>query len=162
MGGSNMSRVSDFMTAYSARRAVSPLSAIVAAVILTGCAISTPLGPIFGSAEDDTTTGSIPARDVRLSATMNQADWDQTKAALQAALAPTNLGQSILWTSLTASTHGSVTPVSDSFVENKIRCRSFVAALADPSGTQWYQGKACQKDASWTVVSAEPWALPRA
>ncbi|MDQ0391728.1 surface antigen [Labrys monachus] len=97
-----------------------------------------------------------------MNATMNQADWEQTKAALQAAMDARNPGQSILWANTSANTHGSVTPVADAFNENKIRCRSFVAALADAAATQWYQGKACQKEGLWTVTSTEPWALPRA
>jgi hypothetical protein len=157
-----MSRAFHFMAAYNVRRACSPLLALLAGMFLTGCAISTPLGPIFGSRDDNPATGSIPAPDIRLSATMNQADWEQTKAALQAAMDPKNPGQSIFWSNVAASTHGSVTPVADAFIEKKMQCRSFVAALADPAGTQWYQGKACEKDGSWAVVSAEPWALPRA
>jgi len=153
----------DFNAAYSARRACGPLSALLAGVILAGCAISTPLGPIFGSAEDKTATGSIPAQDNRLTSTMTDADWDKTKLALQAAMDPQNPGASILWSNTEAGTHGSVTPVADSFVENKINCRSFVAALSEVGATQWYQGKGCQRSGgTWSIVSVQPWALPHA
>jgi surface antigen len=153
----------DFLPAYSVRRVCGPLSVLAIAIILTGCAISTPLGPIFGSSEDKTTTGSIPVQDNRLTSTMTDADWQQAKAALQAAMDPQNPGASIPWSNTTAGTHGSVTPVADGFVENKIHCRSFVAALADESATLWFQGKGCQNSgAPWTIVSVQPWSLPRA
>jgi surface antigen len=153
----------DFKAAYSARRARGPLCVLLAGVILSGCAISTPLGPIFGSSEDKTTTGSIPDQDNRLSASMTDADWDKTKLALQAAMSPQNPGASILWSNPDAGTHGSVTPVADAFVENKSTCRSFVAALTQNVGTQWYQGRGCQRSSgSWTIVNVQPWALPHA
>ncbi len=134
---------------------------LLAGVILAGCAISTPLGPIFGSAEDKTATGSIPSQDNRLNATITDADWDKTKSALQAAMDPQNPGASIVWSNAEAGTHGSVTPVADAFVENKLSCRSFVAALNDSGSTQWYQGKGCQRTSgAWTIVSVQPWALP--
>ncbi|WP_448146569.1 RT0821/Lpp0805 family surface protein [Labrys miyagiensis] len=132
-------------------------------MILCSCAISTPLGPIFGSSEDKTATGSIPSQDNRLNASMTDADWDKTKLALQAAMAPQNPGASILWSNTEGDSHGSVTPVADAFVENKTTCRSFVAALSQSGNTQWYQGKGCQKGGgAWTVVSVQPWALPHA
>jgi surface antigen len=153
----------DFNAAYSARRARGPLSALVAGVILSGCAISTPLGPIFGSAEDKTTTGSIPSQDNRLNTSMTDADWDKTKAALQAAMDPQNPGAAIMWSNAETGAHGSVTPVADAFVENKASCRSFVAGLSQTGPVQWYQGKGCQRgNGSWGIVSVQPWALPRA
>ena len=153
--------VSDFKAAYSVRCASGPLSALVAGIILAGCAISTPLGPIFGSTED--TTGSIASQTTRLTGTMSDADWDQAKLALQQALDPQNPGQSVVWSNAAAGTHGSVTPVADAFIENKIHCRAFVAALAEGGMTKWYQGKGCQKDSTqWMIISAEPWALPEA
>ncbi|MDT3380916.1 RT0821/Lpp0805 family surface protein [Labrys portucalensis] len=160
-----------FKGAYNAYRVRGPLSALIASVILTGCAISTPLGPIFGSAEDQTTTGSIPAQDIRLNASMTDADWQQAKAALQAAMDPQNPGASIQWSNMTTGAHGSVTPVAETYVENKLTCRSFVAAQSDQTGglvrgsnpAQWYQGKGCRKSGTaWSIVSVQPWALPRA
>ncbi|WP_181161141.1 RT0821/Lpp0805 family surface protein [Labrys okinawensis] len=138
---------------------------------MTGCAISTPLGPIFGSAEDQTTTGSIPAQDLRFNASMTDADWQQAKAALQAAMDPQNPGASIQWSNMATNAHGSVTPVAEPYVENKLTCRSFVAAQSGQSGgtvrgsnpAQWYQGKSCRKSGTpWSIVSVQPWALPRA
>ena len=153
----------DFKAGYSARRARGPLCVLFAGMILSSCAISTPLGPIFGSAEDKTTTGSIPDQDNRLSTSMTDADWDKTKLALQAAMNPQNPGASMLWSNPEVGTHGSVTPVADAFVENKTTCRSFVAALTENAGTQWYQGKGCQRSGgAWTIVNVQPWALPHA
>ena len=153
----------DFKAAYSVRRARGPLCVLLAGVILSGCAISTPLGPIFGSGEDKTPTGSIPAPDSRLNASMTDADWDKTKLALQAAMDPKNPGASILWANGEGGTHGSVTPVADAFIENQTACRSFVAALSQSDTTQWYQGKGCQKNSgSWSIVNVQPWALPHA
>jgi surface antigen len=153
----------DFSAAYSARRARGPLSALLVGIILSGCSISTPLGPIFGSGEDKTTTGSIPSRDNRLNASMTDADWGKTKQALQAAMDPQNPGAAILWTNDEAGTHGSVTPVSDAFAENKSTCRSFVAGLSQGGAVQWYQGKGCQHGSGeWGIVAVQPWALPRA
>nr|WP_245196950.1 RT0821/Lpp0805 family surface protein [Labrys sp. LIt4] len=160
-----------FKGAYNAYRVRGPLSALFAGVILTGCAISTPLGPIFGSAEDQTTTGSIPAQDLRFNASMTDADWQQAKAALQAAMDPQNPGASIQWSNMATNAHGSVTPVAEPYVENKLTCRSFVAAQSGQSGgtvrgsnpAQWYQGKSCRKSGTpWSIVSVQPWALPRA
>jgi surface antigen len=137
--------------------------ALLAGIILAGCAISTPLGPIFGSAEDKTITGSIPAQDKRLDASMTDTDWDRAKLALQAAMNPQNPGASVLWTNDTSETHGSVTPVADAFVEGKGLCRSFVGALSRSGAAQWYQGKGCQKSTgAWFIVSVQPWALPHA
>ena len=135
---------------------------LAAGIILAGCAISTPLGPIFGSNEDKTATGSIAAQDNRLNPVMSEADWSQTKTALQAALDPQNPGASIMWANTPTGAHGSVTPVADSFVESKQRCRSFVAALTEAGPTQWYQGKGCLMDGNrWTIASVQPWALPQ-
>lgn len=152
-----------FKGGYNAYRVRGPLSALIASVILTGCAISTPLGPIFGSAEDKTTTGSISAPDTRLNASMTDADWQQAKAALQAALDPQNPGASIQWSNMATGAHGSVTPVAESFVDNKLTCRSFVAAQSGPGPAQWYQGRGCrQSGTAWSIISVQPWALPRA
>ena len=150
-----------FKGGYNAYRVRGPLSVLFASVILTGCAISTPLGPIFGSAEDKTTTGSIPEQDIRLNASMTDADWQQAKAALQAGMDPQNPGASIAWSSMTTGVHGLVTPVADSYAENKLTCRSFVAAQGGQGPTQWYQGKSCRKSGTaWSIVSVQPWALP--
>lgn len=152
----------NFKAGYSAHRACGPLSVLLAGIILAGCSISTPLGPIFGSAEDKTATGSIPTQENRLTATMADGDWEQTKLALQAAMDPQNPGAAILWSNNAAGTHGSVTPVATAFLDNKNHCRSFVAALSQETATQWYQGKSCQNNgASWMIVSVQPWALPR-
>lgn len=153
----------EFKRGYSAYRVCGTLSVLSVAVILAGCAISTPLGPIFGSAEDRTTTGSIPEPDVRLNASMTDADWQQAKAALQAAMDPKNPGASIPWSNAATGAHGSVTPVAEAYVDGKLTCRSFVAAHAGSNPAQWYQGKSCRRTSSaWSILSVQPWALPRA
>jgi surface antigen len=129
---------------------------------LAGCAISTPLGPIFGGADDGgPTTGSITPRDKRFSNMMTDEDWTLARVALDAALGPANSGRAAPWDSPASGLKGTIAPVATAYADDDRTCQAFIASLTDHSATHWYQGRACKTGKSgWTVVDASDWIPP--
>jgi hypothetical protein len=138
------------------------VTALTLVVTLGGCAISTPLGPIFGSPDDGgPTTGSIPPREMRFSNMMTDHDWTLARVALDAALAPANAGRAAPWESRASGLKGVITPVATAYADDDRTCQAFVASLTDRNATHWYQGRACKSgDSGWTVVDASDWIPP--
>ena len=158
-----MLRITDFNRPFSLPRALRPSLIAACALWLSACSISTPLGPIFGSASEQTTTGSITLHDKRFSSDLTDEDWLQVTSALQSAFDPQAAGRAALWQNSASGRQGSVTAVSDAHAEAKGQCRAFVALVANAGDDRWYQGQACQDDkAPWAVTNSSPWSLPKA
>ena len=148
---------------FSLSRALRPIVITAAALALTACSISTPLGPIFGSSAPEASTGSIAPRDPRFATEMTDEDWQQTNAALQSAFDPQAAGRAALWTNAASGHQGSIAAVADAYPEAQRNCRAFVASLSIDGQAHWYQGRACQSGkAPWSIVTSSPWALPPA
>jgi surface antigen len=148
---------------FSLLRALRPTLIAAAALSLAACSISTPLGPIFGSARQETTTGSIAPSDPRFTAEMTEEDWQQTTAALQVAFDPKTASHAALWSNGASGRQGSIAAVADAYPDTQRLCRAFIASLSLAGQTSWYQGRACQKEQTpWSVVTSAPWTLPPA
>src|SRR3954452_3949247 len=132
-----------------------------AALWLGGCAISTQLGPIFGSSEDSGATGSITPRDKRFSSNMSDADWASARQALDTALKPENAAMPTAWENTSTGLKGTVAPVADAYRADAQTCHAFVASLVAGTDTHWYQAHPCRGDeASWNVVDSAGWVPP--
>lgn len=154
--------VSKFEAVYSARKARRITLVAGATLWLGGCAMSMPLGSLFGSAGTDT-TGSIAPRDGRFTNTMTDADWSKARGAVQVALDPANAGKPAPWDNPDSGLKGAVTSIAGAFAEQNRTCRAFIATLAEGTDTHWFQGHACAADGNaWIVTSTAPWMPPRA
>lgn len=150
-----------FPKIYSLRALVRPIGVCTVALWLGGCAISTQLGPIFGSAEDPGSTGSITPRDKRFSSNMSDADWEQARKALDTALRPENAATPTAWENAATGLKGTVSPVAQAYQADAQTCHAFVASLVEGIDTHWYQGRACRGDeAGWNVVDSAGWVPP--
>jgi surface antigen len=151
---------------YSLCRAIRPIAVIVplaGPTMLCGCAISTQLGPIFGSrAADPTTTASITPSDHRFSAIMTDEDWARAQAALATALDAEHGSGSVGWDNPASGLKGSVSAVAGPFPSEDGTCHAFVASVVETSAAHWYQGRACKGSSgqAWSVVESADWSRP--
>ena len=128
---------------------------------LSGCAISTPLGPIFGTREDAPSTGSITPRDGRFTQQMTDEDWSRARGALETALATDTAGKPAPWDNPASGLKGTVAPVATAYAAENRTCHAFVASVVESAKTHWYQGRACRTpESTWTVVESADWAPP--
>jgi surface antigen len=146
---------------YSLPRACRPLAVALASLALSGCAISTQLGPIFGGGDDQTTTGSITPRDKRFSNAMTDEDWAHARAALDVALAERPAAEPAQWDNPRSGLRGTVAPVASAYQADDGTCHAFVASLVEGTDTHWYQGRACRAgEERWRVVDTAQWMPP--
>jgi surface antigen len=137
-----------------------PIIVSVAAIWLSGCAISTQLGPIFGGGEE-AATGAITPRDRRFSNNMTDEDWTRAMTAVETALSPTGAGKAAQWENPASGLKGTVSPVAAAYAADSETCHAFVASLTEGADTHWYQGRACRTaDAPWKVVETAQWTPP--
>jgi surface antigen len=135
--------------------------ACAAAVTLGGCAISTPLGPIFGS-DDDTSTGSVLAPENHFASTMSPSDWTFAQAAVRAALDSTPGRPPAPWRNPATGTKGTISPVASAFAVDGALCQAFTAVVTTDGKTSFYQGRACRSGSKpWTVTEASTWTPPQ-
>lgn len=133
----------------------------MAALTVAGCAISTPLGPIFGS-DDEGSTGTITPRDERFSNSMTDRDWTLAKGAVLAAIESREGQAPTTWDNPETGTKGTVSPLAGAFAADGGLCRSFIAAVAEGIETSYYEGRACRKGTDpWTVMESTAWTPPQ-
>jgi surface antigen len=145
------------MMLYTLCRGMRPLVLIVAALTLTGCAMTTSLGPLFSK---DDITGSIPPSDGRFSTAMTDADWDVARAAIEQATSDAASSTTAAWENPQTGLKGRVTPVATAFAVEDRTCRAFVATLEASARTDWYQGRACHGDGGMSVGAVLPFTPP--
>jgi surface antigen len=142
---------------YTPARRFLPLLLIVAVFGLSGCAMSTSLGPMFAA---DDITGSITPRDGRFSPSMSDEDWRLAKAAIDTATAMPAPTASTTWDNPQSGLKGAVTPVAAPYAAQDRACRAFIATVVLKDRTDWYQGRACRGKADFTVLGVTTFAPP--
>jgi surface antigen len=149
-----------FTSVYSLHRIACALGLFASGFAVSGCAVSTQLGPIFGVGEDAVVTGAITPRDKRFSSTMTQDDWTRAQAALASALGA-EIEKPVSWDNPQTGLRGTVAPVATAYAADAGTCHAFVASLVEGSDTNWYQGRACRTgEEPWTVVDSGRWEPP--
>jgi surface antigen len=130
-----------------------PASCLVAALLLAGCSMTMPLGPLVSQ---DDVTGSI-RKVCPLSPDLDPEDWRRAAGAMNIALDPQGNGLSVQWDNPQSGAHGVFTPVAKPYpVEAKI-CRAFVADLEKDGKEHTLQGTACsQKGGDWILTDVAP------
>ena len=135
--------------------------ACLAALVLGGCAISTPLGPIFGS-DDDAATGTVAPPDTRFSSDMSEADWTLAQAAVRTALDAGAGRPSASWQNPASGSKGTISPVASAFAVDGALCQAFTAIVTADGETSYYQGRACRTGSkAWMVTETSAWAPPQ-
>lgn len=130
-------------------------------VASSGCAISTPLGPIFGASDDQVSTGSITPRDGRFSNNMTDEDWTRARSAVQSALAAPVATTPAAWDNPSSGLRGTVSSVATPFAVDGSTCQAFLATLVEGTDLHWYQGRACRSEGTpWAVVDTARWLPP--
>lgn len=142
---------------YTPARRFIPLLLIVTGLGLSGCAMSTSLGPMFAA---DDITGSITPRDGRFSNTMTDEDWRLAKAAVDTATSGNGATPAAAWENPLSGLKGSVTPVAAPYASQDRACRAFIATLVLKGRTEWYQGQACRGKSDFSVTGVSAFAPP--
>jgi surface antigen len=146
---------------YSVLKGLRPMVACVAALALGGCAISTPLGPIFGG-DDDTSTGSVMLPDNRFASTMSESDWTFAQGAVRSALDSTPERPPAPWHNPATGSKGTISPVASAFAVDGALCQAFTAVVTTGGQTSFYQGRACRTGSKpWTVTETSAWTPPQ-
>lgn len=136
--------------------------AFAALLLLAGCSIATPMGPIFGAAESDSSlvTGSID--ETRIDSMRSDEDWALVTKAVGEALDPANGSGEGRWVVPERRASGTIVAVGGPFAHDDAMCRAFVARTQIEAAESWYQGRACQKDtAPWAIARIASWSPPK-
>jgi len=137
-------------------------TAVVVALVASGCSISYKLESLFGS-DKDTAPANYTASTVKQDAVpevtgLTGADLALAKAAASEAVTRSGKDISIPWENPTTGARGTVTPLSTAYTQNGITCRDFLASYVHQSSESWLEGEACRMEAgNWEVRNLKPW-----
>jgi surface antigen len=130
-----------------------------------GCAVSGPLGSLFGA--DDAraeVTGSIAAKPKSAAQTPAttglppEADLVFAKAAVADVLTRGSKDASASWENPRSGARGSVTPIATAYTIDGVTCHDFLASHVRGSSEAWMQGEACRAaKGKWEVKTLRPW-----
>jgi surface antigen len=136
------------------------MACAAALLALSGCAISTPLGPIFGS-DEDSTTSFVARSDHRFTDDMSDADWTLAEGAVRSALDAGAGRPPAAWESRETGLKGTVSPVASAFATGGGLCQAFTAVVTEGAVTSYYQGRACRDRSNpWTITETSVWTPP--
>ena len=163
------------LPSYSGTAAASLRLTVVLSLALgvSGCAVSGPLGSMFGKQSKDEArayagedvTGSIArpaASPVAASTAGLPSDTDLVFARLAVVDVLTRGAKEISapWDNPSSGAHGTVTPIASAYNKDGATCRDFLASYIRRQGPEtWMQGEACRaKQGAWEVKSLRPWS----
>ena len=137
-------------------------TAVMVALLASGCSISYKLESLFGSDKDSApanyTTSSVKPDTVPEVPGLTGADLVLAKAAAAEAVTRSGKDISIPWENPATGARGTVTPLSAAYTQNGTTCRDFLASYVRQSSESWLEGEACRAEAgSWEVRNLKPW-----
>jgi hypothetical protein len=126
-----------------------------------GCSFSYQLGSLFGNDEKPEATNSItPTSDPGKSMSELPPDGDlaYARAAATEVLAQGDKQSSAHWENPSTGARGMVTPLANSYTQDGLVCRDFLASYVKEGNEAWLQGEACKaRQGNWEVRSLKPW-----
>ncbi len=139
-------------------RLVAAFCGTIIAVTLGGCAVSMPIGSLFGA--DDPPTGSVDASapigvagQKVLAESMNAEDARRSQGALSLALDPEGNGAPVNWDNPGSGAKGSFRSQGEFFLAGNELCRRFSATLERDGAADAYAGSACRSGPqSWIIT----------
>lgn len=144
------------------RRSLSRCGAVTAAaLVLGGCSFSYHLGAMFGDEEDRVShTGTVVIPPPRAADSKDATEQDLALAKLAAAEALARGGKdlSVPWENPRTGARGTVTPLANSYTQDGVVCRDFLASHVRDGAEAWFQGEACrQQRGRWEIRALRPW-----
>ena len=135
--------------------------AAVVLMALAGGGCSFQLGSMFEPASQNSEaryTGSI----VPVTALPSQTVPAESDAALRAAanelLSRNEPNASLPWENPQTGARGTVTSISDAYMEAGVTCHDFLASYVRGESEDWLQGEACREpQGHWEVRRLKPW-----
>ena len=143
------------------------------ALSVTGCAVSGPMGSMFGKSKDkddarayanEDVTGSISTpRATPASASTaslpSETDLVFARMAIVDVLKRGSREISSPWENPSSGARGTVTPIASAYDKDGGTCRDFLASYMRQGSESWLQGEACRvKQGDWEVKSLRPWS----
>jgi len=126
-----------------------------------GCSFSYQLGSLFGDDKPAESTSSItPTSDSGKGITQLPPDGDlaYARAAATEVLAQGDTQSSARWENPATGARGMVTPLANSYTQDGLVCRDFLASYVKEGSEAWLQGEACKaRQGKWEVRSLKPW-----
>jgi surface antigen len=111
--------------------------------------MSFPLPPLLADPE---TTGSIAPQVAPLGPGATDADWAAAQPALERALDPEHVGETVRWTNPGSGFAGSFVAEGEAFVNDDRLCRGYRAQVGVAGTQRAMTGTACRVGAGpWTV-----------
>lgn len=144
-------------------------SAALACVLLLGGAsagCSYRLGSFFGGDDDKPEhTASIRAGSAippaAAAAQPSEHDLAYARAAASDALSRGGKDASLPWENPSTGARGTITPLANSYTQEGIPCRDFLASYVRDGQESWLQGGACRMSkGKWEVRNLKPWKRP--
>jgi len=134
---------------------------LVVALTSGGCSFSYQLGSLFGNDEKPEATSSIaPPGDPAKGMTElpPEGDLAYARAAATEVLAQGDKQPSAHWENPATGARGMVTPLANSYTQDGLQCRDFLASYVREGNEAWLQGAACKaRQGKWEVRSLKPW-----
>jgi hypothetical protein len=134
---------------------------LVLALASGGCSFSYQLGSLFGEDSKPESTNSItPTSDPGKAMTElpPEGDLAYARAAATEVLSQGDKGSSTHWENPNTGARGTVTPLANSYTQDGMQCRDFLASYVREGGEAWLQGEACKAhQGKWEVRSLKPW-----
>jgi hypothetical protein len=135
---------------------------LVLALASGGCSFSYQLGSLFGEDSKPESTNSItPTSDPGkgMSELPPEGDLAYARAAATEVLSEgDNKESSAHWENPNTGARGMVTPLANSYTQDGLQCRDFLASYVREGSEAWLQGEACKaRQGKWEVRSLKPW-----
>jgi len=142
-------------------RACARVATVAALTLLAlpagGCSFSYQLGSLFGEDDSPTQTASIASTaTTKPAAAPLDGDLVFARAAAVDLLARGGRVSSVPWTNPRTGARGTVTPVADSYTQDGLECRDFLASYERAGSEGWLEGEACHQEGKWEVRKLRP------
>ena len=155
-------RVAWCVRLWHAVRTRLPIACVIAAALASGgCSFSYQLGSLFGNEEKpQESTSSVAPSDPGKGMAELPPDGDlaYARAAATEVLAQGDKQSSAHWENPATGARGMVTPLANSYTQDGLLCRDFLASYVKEGSEAWLQGEACKaRQGKWEVRSLKPW-----